>query len=37
MVLISKYTEAKAVDSTYADCIFGIGVFTPKQKSQKVC
>ena len=29
--LIPKYGEAKAVDSTYAMCIFGIGVFTPEQ------
>jgi hypothetical protein len=30
-----KYSEAKAVDSLYAICIFGIGVFTPEQFSLK--
>ena len=28
--LILKYSEAKAVDSLYAICILGIGVFTPE-------
>jgi len=33
--LILKYSEAKAVGSVYAICIFGIGVFTPEQFNLK--
>ena len=27
---IPKYSEAEAIGSLYASCIFGIGVFTPE-------